>query len=276
MEGQIIQILAGFYDIKSKGEIYRLRGSGKLRNSRIVPLVGDYVRFENNEMLTTILDRKNYLDRPKVANVDQVLIVISLVDPEYSSFMLNKFLSIIEDKNIKPIILFTKTDLSEVSYLEEYRSQGYDAHEISNKNGDGIQDIIGIFKGRLSVFTGQTGVGKTSTINSLAKTDFEVQEISKSLGRGKHTTRVTKIIPWFNGQLIDSPGFSSLEFNLTKHQLSRSFHDFRLYSALCKFSRSCSHDKEEDCEVKRQLKNGSISKQRYHDYLRLLKEVSDD
>ena len=273
MIGQVTQVLAGFYDILSDEKTYRVRGSGKLRLAGVPPLVGDFVEFDEGKFLNKVLERENFLDRPKVANVDQVIIVTSLVQPNFSSILLHKFLAIVEAKFIKPVIVFTKSDLSDVSYLDEYINQGYTTFEISNNDKNTLKELSTIFKGKLSVFTGQTGAGKTSTINSLADTDFETQEISKALGRGKHTTRVVKIIPWLNGRLIDTPGFSSLDFNLTKKELSKSYQDFRLFSQKCKFPRSCQHNAEVDCEVKRMVEQGKVSEQRYHDYLRLLGEA---
>ncbi len=275
MFGQVIRINAGFYDIESDGKEYRTRGSGNLRNKGINPLVGDFVTFEPNGFLSEVYERRNFLVRPKVANVDQAIIITSLKEPTYSSLLLNKFLAIIESNNIQPIIVFTKSDLTKKSYLQEYVNQGYIAFEISNKKGEGIEKLKPIFKDKLSVFTGQTGAGKSTTINSLADLNIRTQKISKALGRGKHTTRVVEIIDWFGGKLIDTPGFSSLEFNLSKLELARSYQDFRKYSFECKF-RTCIHNKEIKCGVKIALKEGKITNNRYNDYLRLLEEAKND
>ena len=219
-------------------------------------------------------ERTNSLLRPKVANVDQAVIVQSLAEPRYSSFLLNKFLAIIESANIKPIIILTKTDLVDFSPLEEYLKDGYEAYEISNKNPESLSSLKGIFKDKLTVFTGQTGSGKSSTINNLADVDQETQEISKALGRGKHTTRVVEIIPWLEGRLIDTPGFSSLDIShLTRLQLSKSYHDFEKRSADCKFDKNCIHDKEKSCAIKDDVASGKISEVRYNDYIKLLGEV---
>jgi len=193
--GQVCKVISGFYDIIVDSKMYRVRGSGNLRNTEQSPLVGDFVVFEPEGFVTEIKERRNSLVRPKVANVDQAIIVQSYVSPNYSSILLNKFLAIIEANEIKPIIVFTKSDLANESHLEEYKKQGYEAYEISNTDPSTLKELAGIFKDKLSVFTGQTGAGKSTTINSLANTDLETQEISKSLGRGKHTTRVVEIIP---------------------------------------------------------------------------------
>ena len=273
MKGQVIRVIAGFYDIESGNKEYRVRGSGNLRNEGIPPVVGDRVEFTPEAFLEKIYERENFLNRPKVANVDQAIIVQSLKEPDYSSILLNKFLAIIENAEIKPVIVFTKTDLVKETPAKEYRDDGYEVFEISNKSKKTLTDLRKIFKGKLSVFTGQTGAGKTSTINNLANLSLETQEISKALGRGKHTTRVVEIIPWLEGRLIDTPGFSSLEFDMTKLELSKSYHDFESESVNCKFNRNCLHYKEKECGIKEAVKNKKISQNRYNDYLRLLKEM---
>ena len=273
MKGQLISITAGQYQIKSNGEKYVVRAAGRLRLLDDSPIVGDIVEFDPNGFLTQVYKRKNFLNRPKVSNIDQAIIVTSLIEPNYSSILLNKFLAIIEHKEIKPIIIFTKKDKTSETHLKEYQQQGYQSYEISNETKEGIKELQTIFKNKLSVFTGQTGAGKSSTINSIAKTNLKTDEISKALGRGKHTTRMVQIIDWMDGQLIDTPGFSSLEFDLTKLQLSRAWHDFEKASLKCKFSRTCIHFKEIDCEVKRLVFKNKITKKRYDDYLRLLEEI---
>ena len=273
MKGQVVRVIAGFYDIESGENEYRVRGSGNLRNKGMSPVVGDIVEFTKNAFLEKIYSRNNFLMRPKVANVDQAIIIQSLKQPNYSSILLNKFLAIIENAGIRPVIVFTKTDLVSKTPTKEYIDNGYEVFEINNKSKKTLKSFSKIFKGKLSVFTGQTGAGKTTTINNLANVNLETQEISKALGRGKHTTRVVEIIPWLEGKLIDTPGFSSLEFEMTKLELSKSYHDFERESVNCKFDRNCLHDKENDCGIKDAVRIGKISKTRYNDYLRLLKEI---
>lgn len=275
-KGQVIRVISGFYDILCENKEYRVRGAGKLRQKETSPVVGDIVSFTPDGLLEEIHERKNMLVRPKVANVDQAFIISSLKDPDYSSTLTNKMLAIVEANSIKPIIIFTKRDLVTTSPVEEYKNNGYEVYEISNTTGQGVEDLKNLFRNKLSVFLGQTGSGKSSTINSISGTTLETQEISKSLGRGKHTTRVVQIIEWMGGQLIDTPGFSSFDFNLTPLQLSRSYHDFENASKECKFPRNCLHYKEEDCEVKRRVENNLISSIRYNDYIKLLKEVINE
>lgn len=283
MKGQVVRVISGFYDIKEKitKKQYRVRGSGNLRNKEENPLVGDWVEFEIDGFLTKIYERKNWFIRPKIANIDQAIIVMSIKQPEFSSLLLDKFLAIIEYKNIKPIILLTKIDLEE-NYLEiikPYLDMGYEFYFINNKEIDinKIKELKQIFKDKVSVFMGQTGVGKTSTINMLSNNNFATQEISHALNRGKHTTRVVQIIEWNEGQLIDTPGFSSFELDIPKEDISKSFYIFREAAQLCKF-RSCYHwnEQEKDCKVKQLVLENKISKSRYENYLYLLKESNGE
>jgi len=276
MKGQIVKINGGFYYVKSSKEVFTLRASGKLRLEKKSPVVGDFVEFRPDGLIEKIHERKNFLERPKVANIDQIAIVTSLVEPNYSSLLLNKLLSIFEYNEIIPVIIFTKIDKAKKSYLEIYKKQGYLSFEISNKTKQGIPELKNIFKNKVTAFTGQTGSGKTSTINSLTNWNFKVQKISKALGRGKHTTRIVEMYEWNNGKIIDTPGFSSVTLNLDLNQLSKSFHDFKQLSKNCKF-RTCYHDKEieEHCAIKTAVKKGYISNERYLDYLELRREIKN-
>jgi ribosome biogenesis GTPase len=273
MIGQLISINSGKYEIKCNEFFFIVNAAGKLRNINVKPLVGDIVEFTPNKFLTKVYKRKNFLKRPKVSNVDQAIIVSSLIEPKYSSILTNKILAIIEHNNILPIIVFTKKDKIIKSYLKEYQKQGYKVFEISNKTKEGIKNLSKVFKNKISVFIGQTGVGKSSTINSLFGFNLKTNKISKSLKRGKHTTRIIKIYDLINGQIIDTPGFSSFENDLTKFELARSYKNFEENSIKCQFNRNCLHNKEINCQIKKMVKNNKISKKRYSDYLKLLLEA---
>ena len=277
IKGQIYKVIAGYYDIKVDGEIFRARGSGKLRFDNESPMVGDFVDFEKDGFVKKIYERNNSMVRPKVANVDQVAIVTSLREPDFNSKILNKMLAVVESKQIKPIIIFTKNDLEfDQKIIDGYKADNYEVYSITNNDKSSLGDLPSIFKDKLTVFTGQTGAGKSTTINSISNFNQETQEISKSLGRGKHTTRVVEILDWAGGRLIDTPGFSSFEVGLDKLKLSKSFKDFRENSSDCQFPRNCLHYKEEKCAIKKLVNEGKISKDRYNDYIKIIQEVDND
>ncbi|WP_412031719.1 ribosome small subunit-dependent GTPase A [Metamycoplasma buccale] len=275
-KGKIVKSVAGFFDIKSFSDhqIYRVRGSGKLRMLDMKPIVGDNVEFVKNELIHRILGRKNFFIRPKIANVDQAIVVMSLVEPEFSSKLVDKFLIIIENKDVTPIIVLTKKDLTSESKINYYKDQGYKVYEINYETNEGFGDLVSIFSNKTSFFVGQTGVGKTTLINYLAKTNFATQEISKSLNRGKHTTREVSLIDFNGGEIIDTPGFSSIEFDLTINEMPTAFKVFREASRECKFA-GCKHylEKLEDCKVKQLVKQDIIKQERYDNYVSFLERL---
>ncbi|AMD81435.1 putative ribosome biogenesis gtpase rsga [Mycoplasmopsis canis PG 14] len=276
---KIFSLVAGDFEIcniKSK-ECKILKAAGKLRYNNISPIVGDFVEIQNN-MIKSVFERKNEFIRPKVSNIDQVIIFMSIEQPKFSSFLIDKYMSIIEKKSIKPILFITKSDLnpSETEmWKKQYSNMGYEVYSINNKKLFD-DDLKKIFQNKFSVFMGQSGVGKTTTLNNITNLSFKTQEISKALGRGKHTTRVVKIIPVFDGYLIDTPGFSSLEIELNSVELSKSFKMFKELSETCKF-RDCLHinEKDADCAIKLAIKNNNIPLFRYENYLKLQKELQE-
>ena len=275
MIGQVLKVIAGFFDVESEQKIYRLRASGSLREQKIIPIVGDYVEFNPDGILLNVLDRQNVLIRPKVANVDQVAIVCALDEPKFSSLLLDRFLAIIESQNLDVIILFTKADRFDHQPFYDYQSQNYQCFLIDN-NQDWIdQKLINLLTSKLTVFTGQSGVGKSTTINKLLKLNLKTNAISKALGRGKHTTRVVEIHHINNIKIIDTPGFGSIKVSLTKQELATSFKDFKIWAKQCKF-RSCLHYKENDCFVKQQLNEKKLLQQRYDNYLKILLNDLDE
>ncbi|EFF41097.1 ribosome small subunit-dependent GTPase A [Mycoplasmopsis alligatoris] len=276
MIGKVYSINAGIYHINDGQNDYKIPALGKLRFNNTPPLVGDWVEF-NDQSLVSIKERKNWFIRPKVANVDQVIIVISLFEPLFQDYLLDKYLSIIEFKNIEPILFFTKTDLGQSHWYEYYKKMGYKVYLINNNNFDNSVEIKQIFKNKVSVFLGQSGVGKTSTINNLSDNNFETQIISKALGRGKHTTRMLQIIKFNDGELIDTPGFSSLDLDINNLELAQSFWFLKQNISKCKF-RSCLHINEnvKDCYVKQNIGNEFWPEKRYENYLKLSKETKKE
>lgn len=280
-EGRIIKALSGFYYVEDNHQIIQCRARGKFRKDDLKPLVGDFVEYEvegdNDGYIMKLLPRHNTLVRPPICNVDQALIVSSCKEPDFSPILLDKFLLVIENLGIEPIIIISKMDLDDDGnvgkYIEDYRKAGYRVYEISSKDNQGIEELKTIFKDKVSVITGQSGVGKSSFLNALdIKLNLETNIISKSLGRGKHTTRHVELIKMYDGYIGDTPGFSSLELEMTPEEMAVAYHDFALYSHECKF-RGCLHDSEPSCGVKQALSNGMISKERYEHYLMNLQEV---
>ena len=244
-----------------------------MRDNNTTPLIGDYVEFKDEQLLTKIKPRKNELIRPKVANIDQAIIVTALSEPSFSSLLLDKMLAIIESQSIPVVIIFTKSDLGNQQPYYDYQSQGYKCFMINNHdNSSNWSEIKNTLKNKLTVFTGQSGAGKTSLLNNLFNLSNETNEISKALNRGKHTTRVVEIFEEENMKIIDTPGFSSLVINLTKEELAKSYFDFKNWSKLCEFN-SCLHYKEKNCEIKKQLEMKKLLNSRYENYIKMLLEI---
>lgn len=276
MKGQIVKILSNLYFVNSNGTIYECHSRGNFRNKNITPVVGDYcIIKEDDKYIMDILPRKNYLIRPLVANIDQGLIVTSLKTPDFSTNLLDKLIVIMEINKIKPIICITKEDLISDSLKEEinnimnyYRSIGYEVY--SNTEIDKIKKI---FKDKTTVFTGQTGAGKSSLFNKLdPNLNFNVGEVSLSLGRGKHTTRFVELISLFGGKLVDTPGFSSIDLSVyTDEEIKDAFIEFKKYT--CRY-RDCMHKNEdiEECMVKEAVNNKEILLSRYENYVKFLND----
>ncbi len=274
-QGRIIKALSGFYYVEDGDKIIQCRARGKFRKDEIKPLVGDYVEYQDNYIMK-LLPRKNFLIRPPICNVDQALIVSSCKEPDFSSMLLDKFLLVIEHLQIEPIIVISKIDLGDKEvkkYIADYRKAGYRVYEISSKDNVGIMELKSVFKDKITVITGQSGVGKSSLLNALdINLNLETNIISKSLGRGKHTTRHVELIKMYDGYIGDTPGFSSIDLNIKPEELAVAYHDFEEYSHKCKF-RGCLHDSEPNCGVKQAVVDGVISKERYEHYLMNLQDM---
>lgn len=274
MEGRIIKIISNQYTVLSDNTDYLCNACGKFRNLKQTPLVGDFVVFdEKQNYIKEILPRKNTLVRPPVSNIDSAIIVTSTHIPAFSSNLLDKQLCIIEFNNIKPIICFTKLDLLKetekdeaLKFMAYYKKIGYDVY--INTELDKIKNI---FKDKVTVFTGQSGAGKSTLLNKLNPSlNIKTDEISKALGRGKHTTRHVELINLFGGLVADTPGFSSLSFiGMTSDDIKDNFVEFNTYRDKCAY-KDCKHNLEDDCEVKRQLKDKNILDSRYENYIKFI------
>lgn len=275
MKGQIVKISSDLHFVNCDDEIFPCKCRGIFRKEHIIPVVGDYVLFsKEKKLIEEILPRKNIFQRPKVSNIDRAFLITSLKLPDFSLNLLDKFLILMEINNVEPIICITKSDLvSEEELnninmvLDYYRKIGYTV--VFNTEIDKIKKLL---EDKTSVFTGQTGAGKSTLLNNLNPNwNLETGEVSIALGRGKHTTRVVELFDICNGKVMDTPGFSSLEFNkFTKEQIRDAFIEFLEYP--CPF-KDCNHTREEECCVKKEVLNKNILESRYANYLSFIEEV---
>ncbi|MFN2746182.1 MULTISPECIES: ribosome small subunit-dependent GTPase A [Bacillus] len=284
-EGKIIKALSGFYYVLDGGKVIQCRGRGVFRKNKVTPLVGDDVVYQADNdkegYLLEIKERLNELIRPPISNVDQAVLVFSAKEPAFSTSLLDRFLALVEANDIKPIICITKMDLAEDvkedihQYAEDYRKIGYPVYLTSIKEG-GAKEVTAHFRDRITVFAGQSGVGKSSLLNAISP-DLELKTdgISAHLGRGKHTTRHVELIDVGGGLVADTPGFSSLEFTgIEAEDLGYTFLEIGEKSRECKF-RGCLHLKEPSCAVKKAVESGDIASYRYDHYVEFLKEIKD-
>ncbi|MGP4106935.1 ribosome small subunit-dependent GTPase A [Virgibacillus sp. L01] len=285
-EGRIIKAISGFYYVKSEGEVHQCRGRGVFRKKNITPLVGDFVVFDKNNpdegYVLEVKPRKNELVRPPVANIDQAILVSSATKPDFNPLLLDRFLVLIESKGIKPILFITKKDIIPEKqkqvidrYVSEYRQIGYQVELLSSKeNLSELSNFESYFSKNVSVIAGQSGVGKSSFLNAINPLlQLKTDDISKSLGRGKHTTRHVELVEVFDGLVADTPGFSTLDFNKVEaNELVECFPEISEQKPYCKF-RGCLHNKEPKCAVKQAVETGEISAMRYEHYISFLNEI---
>lgn len=279
MKGIIVKGIGGFYYIKeSQGNVYECKARGVFRKNNIKPTVGDVVDFENGS-INKIYERKSYLIRPSVANIDNLIIVIAAANPAPDLLLADKLIVAALSSDINPVICINKTDLADYDkILMTYTSAGFDVVTVSAKDGDGIEKLKHYITGKVSAFAGLSGVGKSSILNLLGKKNAEIGEISR-INRGKHTTRHVELYDVGDDTFIlDTPGFSSLAINeicsITADELSSYYPEFDNVSEECRF-KGCSHLNEPDCAVKKLLDEGVIARERYHSYKELYTTLKD-
>lgn len=278
MQGRIIKALAGFYYVESEGKIYQTRARGNFRKKGQTPYVGDFVDFSADDYsegyILAIHERKNSLVRPSIVNIDQAVVIMSAKEPDFNANLLDRFLVLLEYKAIRPVIYISKMDL--LANLEDIEGIAARYQEIGYDFVTSKETLLPLLKDKVTVFMGQTGVGKSTLLNKIApELALETGEISDSLGRGRHTTRAVSFYDVHGGKIADTPGFSSLDYEVkTADELSETFPEIRKASHFCKF-RSCTHTHEPSCGVKEALEQGAIWQSRYDNYLQFLSEIEN-
>ena len=276
MQGIIIKSLAGFYYVEADGQVYQTRARGNFRKKGQTPYVGDLVDFSAEDQsegyILKIHERKNSLVRPPIVNIDQAVVIMSAKEPDFNANLLDRFLVLLEQKTIEPLIYISKLDLLEDrSQLDAYKA-------IYEKIGYpflySLEELLPHLDKKVTVFMGQTGVGKSTLLNKIApELALETGQISDSLGRGRHTTRAVSFYNVNGGKIADTPGFSSLDYEVKESELLNDcFPELAEVSQGCKF-RTCTHTHEPACAVKLALESGQVAQSRYDNYLQFLSEI---
>ena len=276
--GIIIKCLGGLYTVESPDGIYECKARGVFRARGISPAVGDSVTVSGG-VITEIGERRNFIIRPPLANLDQILFVVSTVSPAPNFLILDKFIAIAEYKGIEPVVVITKTDLGDGTAVREvYDAIGIKTAEVDYTDEESVQRVRELLSGRISAFTGNSGAGKSTLLNAVDPSlDLATGEISRKLGRGRHTTRHAELYKLAGGGYIaDTPGFSTFETNrydvIRKEELAGCFREFAEFTDDCRF-RDCSHTCEKGCAVVEAVAAGKIPKIRHESYCIMYEEA---
>lgn len=280
--GRIIRSISGFYDVQTEAGLVTCRARGALRRGNASPLTGDLVEIsveKGRGMVETILPRKNSFVRPAVANVDALVVFAANVNPITEPFLIDRVAAIAGNQNVEVILCINKTDLDPAEELRRiYEHAGFSVIATSAETGEGVDALRGMLEGKLTAFTGNSGVGKSSILNRLCpELNLATGEVSEKLGRGRHTTRHVELYKMGeNTFAADTPGFSSFDTDMMdiilKENLQYAFPDFGRYIGSCQFA-DCSHRKEPGCAVRKALDSGEIEPTRYDSYLRLYEKA---
>ena len=282
LNGTIISSLGGTFKVAARGNEYICKARGVFRNRQITPICGDDVTVEidpvtNEGVITDVSDRKNEIIRPPLANLDQLVFVISTCEPYPNLLLLDKFLAVSVYKNISPAIVFTKTDKAPADEYVKIYSPIFPTFCVDNSTGEGVEQVKELLCDKFSAFTGNSGAGKSTLLNNICPDlNLTTNEISKKLGRGKHTTRRVDIYPLDGGGYVaDTPGFSTFNTQMydiiMKQDLADCFPEFEEYLGNCRFQ-DCSHTKEQGCAVLESLQRGLIAKSRHNSYCEMYAE----
>ena len=282
-EGRILRSLSGFYDVQTPGGLITCRARGILRKAGNSPLTGDLVEItveKGKGMVERILPRKNHFIRPAVANVDALVVFAANVNPVTEPFLIDRVAAIAGDQNVDVYLCVNKCDLDPAFDLVRiYRHAGFPVICTSAETGEGVQELRSLLEGKLTAFTGNSGVGKSSILNRLSpELKLETSEVSEKLGRGRHTTRHVELYRLGeNTYVADTPGFSSFDTDqmelILKENLQYAFPDFGRFLGKCRFD-DCSHRREPDCAVRGAVEAGDIERSRYESYLKLYEKSS--
>ena len=279
MEGKILSTVGGIYKVYSNGNTYNLFSRGSIKHKSFSLCAGDNIIFDEKEgVIVKAIDRKNFLIRPRSANVDLMVITMSVVEPELSPELVYKFLTYANLNNIKAAVLFTKLDrLDDTTKVDVLRNDleklGYKTFLLSRDKTENIEELQAFFAGKTTIFMGQTGVGKSSAINLIDPSfNRKIGEYSEALGRGKHQTKEVILLPFRDGFIGDTPGFSSLELDLYKEDLAQYFPGYEKHYVECYFS-NCLHQNEKECKIKEEIEKGNLSKEGYDVYIKLLNQL---
>lgn len=283
---QVIKMYNGFYYLQVAGqeELLSCRLRGRIKRNKGAVVTGDYVEYQMLEdgtgVIESCLPRRTLLKRPAVANIDQVLITFAARQPDLNQLLLNRFLVLAEWSGIPEIVIcINKCDLLEekADFLQDYVQAGYKLLMVSAQEGQGIQELKNLLTGRVTVFAGPSGVGKSSLLNAVdSNLELATGKISDKIKRGKHTTRAACLLPLpEGGTVVDTPGFSAAELeNIDKSQLAHYFPEFRPYIEKCYYN-TCTHSHEPNCAVKEAVAAGAICQARYEAYLNILQTINE-
>lgn len=283
LEGRILKSISGFYEVEAADRLYTCKARGVFRKTGITPLVGDFVRIsadapDEEGTVDEVLPRRNELSRPPVANLDNLFVVVSVCEPEPNTLVVDRLTAIAEYKKIEPVIVVTKSDLgSDVQITQTYRKAGFCTFRIGEDDHSDVPRMRELLQGRISAFTGNTGVGKSTLLNALDPSlSIATAQISRKLGRGRHTTRHVELYRTCGGYVADTPGFSALDIEngefIHKDELQYCFREFAPYLGACRFT-SCAHVRDKGCRVLEAVEADEIAPSRHESYVALYEEA---